>query len=153
MNATLDKHADAGYMPQQKDGRTDHIREYKKNESKNRYARLITELVMGDEKARKVLEYLHGERCGMESISYENRNCFTIVPDDVAVETGLSKNSVKKVLSALSTYDFPVLSREGRDTYHLTEMGDACLSDLSYRRNLEKLRGMPNMKIDVETDL
>jgi predicted transcriptional regulator len=109
--------------------------------------------MLGDGTFKKVLEYLHGDRKNMEEVSYENRNCSTIVPEDVAAGAGMSKRSAKRILSMLSSRDFPVLKREGYDTYHLTEIGSKCLSNMSYRNNLEKLSKMPGMKMDAETDL
>lgn len=127
------------YSGQRMDGRPDHIREYKKNEFKNRYAQLLNDVMLGDANVRKVMEYLHESRKNMESVSYENRNGFTVVPEDVAADTGLSKRAANNILSMLSTKDFPVMRREGFKAYSLTDVGDACLSDISYRKNMDEL--------------
>jgi len=130
-----------------------HIMEYKKNEARNGYAHLLTEVLLGDKNFKGVLEYLYGVRKEMEQTSYQGRNSLTIVPEDVAFGTGLSKRGARNVLSMLSSRDFPILRREGFNTYHLTDMGSACLSDISYRNNLEKLKGMNDGKINAVTDV
>jgi len=154
MSTNLSGYGGPGYgAKKQVSEASSHIAAYRKNEAKNGYAHLLTEVMLGDSDVRGVLEYLHKTRKEMEQISYEGRNSFTVVPEDVAADTGLSERSANNILSMLSSRDFPVLRRGGFKTYRLTEMGDACMSDISYRNNLEKLKDINGGKVDAAADV
>jgi hypothetical protein len=119
------------------------IKSYWENYKLNLKAHDLTGQILQNPAARKLMEYIHSRRKELETVSYENRSSFPILLEDVlAYNTDIDEGVVRRLLSLFSTSDFGILKHNGRNIYYLTKLGDACLSDMTYRRNREKLNSL-----------
>jgi len=106
----------------------------------HRKAHDVNRFLLANPATRGVMERAYGLRKELKLSSYGDMDNFVIVAKDVAFDTGFSKKRIERALFFMSSKNMGILRYQGHGSYGMTDLGKACLNDMTYRKNVAKLR-------------